>query len=36
MPNHGIGYVGTGDSYKALSNWNEAINHYTKALQLFK
>jgi len=31
-----MGYLGAGDSYKALMNWTEAVNSYTKALNLLK
>jgi hypothetical protein len=30
-----MGYIGAGDSYKALQKWNESIGEYTKALEHF-
>ena len=36
MPLNGLGFLGVGDSHKALKQWEPAIVSYTKALQLFK
>jgi tetratricopeptide (TPR) repeat protein len=34
MPQLGMGYLGVGDSHKALKKWQSAITAYSKALQL--
>jgi len=35
MPLNGMGFLGVGDSHKALKQWQAAINSYSKALSLF-
>jgi hypothetical protein len=34
MPSHGIGYIGIGDSNKALKNWKESVQAYTNAINI--
>jgi len=34
-PNNGMGFLGVGDSNKALHQWPQAITAYSKALKLF-
>ena len=34
MPANGLGFLGVGDSHKALKQWQQAITAYSKAIQL--
>ena len=35
MPTNGMGFVGVGDTQKALKHWQPAITAYSKAISLF-